>query len=135
MWPSRSSGCATWALTRNWSPANRQKRAASDNLHHAHRCGKKGEAGGIRWTDNDPLTARLQCVSCLKLIEERFKTQMLAAGEWRATQKGDGGTIGFHLSSLYSPLGWRTWASCVDEFLKAKDNVELLKTKPRSGGC
>ena len=36
---------------------------------------------------------------------------MLQAGEWRATAEGaDPGTIGFHLSALYSPVGWFSWA-------------------------
>jgi phage terminase large subunit GpA-like protein len=34
---------------------------------------------------------------------------MLEHGEWRATAEGSGKTAGFHLSSLYSPLGWRAW--------------------------
>jgi hypothetical protein len=30
---------------------------------------------------------------------------------WRATASGsDAGTIGFHLSALYSPVGWFSWA-------------------------
>src|SRR5574337_778226 len=32
---------------------------------------------------------------------------MLEHGEWRAM--ADGKTAGFHLSSLYSPVGWRSW--------------------------
>ena len=36
---------------------------------------------------------------------------MLRAGEWRPTAKAtDPGTIGFHLSALYSPVGWFSWA-------------------------
>jgi hypothetical protein len=31
---------------------------------------------------------------------------MLEHGDWRPTAEGDGRTAGFHLSSLYSPLGW-----------------------------
>jgi hypothetical protein len=64
----------------------------------------------------------------LPIIEKRHKTWMLERGEWRSTATGDGHTVGFHLSSLYSPLGWKSWAACVDEFLKAKENTELLKT-------
>ena len=44
-------------------------------------------------------------------IEEHHKTAMLQAGEWRATAEGaDPGTIGFHISALYSPVGWFSWA-------------------------
>ena len=81
----------------------------------------------IRWRDDDPKTATLACVNCGVLIEERFKTQMFAAGQWRPTAKGNGETIGFHLSSLYSPLGWLPWSATVAEFLESKDNPLRLK--------
>jgi len=34
---------------------------------------------------------------------------MLEHGEWRAMAEGNNRTAGFHLSSLYSPIGWRSW--------------------------
>jgi hypothetical protein len=40
---------------------------------------------------------------------EHHKTRMLEHGEWRATAPANGKTAGFHLSSLYSPIGWRSW--------------------------
>lgn len=81
----------------------------------------------IRWNEGDPKSAALACVACGSLIEERFKTQMLARGEWRPTAPGDGTTIGFHLSSLYSPLGWLPWSAAVAEFIAAKENPMMLK--------
>jgi phage terminase large subunit GpA-like protein len=81
----------------------------------------------IRWRDDDPKTAALVCVHCGVLIEERFKTQMLSQGQWRPTAKGNGETIGFHLSSLYSPLGWLPWSANVAEFLAAKEDPMRLK--------
>jgi len=81
----------------------------------------------IRWENDDPKTAQLACVQCEALIEERYKVQMLAQGEWRPTAKGNGETIGFHLSSLYSPLGWLPWSATVSEFLEAKENPMRLK--------
>ena len=42
-----------------------------------------------------------------KGIPEHHKTWMLENGEWRAMAEGK--TAGFHLSSLYSPVGWRSW--------------------------
>ncbi|NCW70306.1 MAG: hypothetical protein EBV86_17420 [Marivivens sp.] len=54
---------------------------------------------------------------------------MLRKGEWRATAVGeDKRTAGFHLSSLYSPLGWKSWEEIVGEFLRAKNDAPLLKT-------
>jgi phage terminase large subunit GpA-like protein len=82
----------------------------------------------IRWENDDPKTAMLACAACGSLIEEHHKNAMLAAGEWRPTASGDGVTAGFHLSSLYSPLGWKSWAQCVSEFLGAKEDPFRLKT-------
>ncbi len=53
---------------------------------------------------------------------------MLEQGQWRPTAEGDGKTAGFHLSSLYSPIGWRSWEDIVREFLAAKRDPSLLKT-------
>ena len=82
----------------------------------------------IRWDGIDPSTARLTCVACNAQIEERHKVSMLPAGEWRPTAEGDGRTAGYHLSGLYSPLGWKSWSECVSEFLDAKDDAMHLKT-------
>ncbi len=65
----------------------------------------------LRWEKGDPESAHYICTSCDGRIEEHHKTAMLGAGEWRATaQAADPGTIGFHLSALYSPVGWMSWA-------------------------
>jgi phage terminase large subunit GpA-like protein len=82
----------------------------------------------IRWEERQPETARLFCEGCSGLIDERFKGQMLERGEWRPTAEGDGRTVGFHLSGLYSPLGWKSWRECVAEFLDAKEDPFRLKT-------
>jgi phage terminase large subunit GpA-like protein len=81
----------------------------------------------IRWANDDPKTAELVCVACGAMIEERFKPQMLAAGEWRPTAQGNPEKAGFHLSSLYSPLGWLPWSAAVAEFLEAKEDPMRLK--------
>ena len=58
-----------------------------------------------------------ECEHCHKLIAEHYKTQMLEAGHWEATSESiDGLTAGFHLSSLYSPVGWLSWAECVQVY-------------------
>jgi phage terminase large subunit GpA-like protein len=82
----------------------------------------------LKWDNDDPNTAAYACEECGTLIEERYKTDMLAAGEWVSTAPGDGRTVGFHLSSLYSPLGWKSWSEIVAEFLQAKGDPSLLKT-------
>jgi phage terminase large subunit GpA-like protein len=85
----------------------------------------------IRWENDDPITARYVCAEdggCGAFIEERHKTWMLERGEWRATAHSDGLVAGFHLSSLYSPLGWKSWTEIVREFLEAKGDAPSLKT-------
>jgi phage terminase large subunit GpA-like protein len=57
------------------------------------------------------------------------KTWMLEKGEWRPTnpEAEDPKKVGFHLSALYSPAGWRSWADIVRAFLKAKAHPARLK--------
>ena len=95
-------------------------------------CPHCGHMDWLRWErmdyrDDDPKTATILCSSCGVLIEERYKTQMLERGEWRATATGDGETISFHLSGLYSPLGWLSWEKLVREWLDAKKDPSKLK--------
>jgi phage terminase large subunit GpA-like protein len=83
----------------------------------------------IQWRDSDPKTAAYVCESCGTHIQEHYKSEMLRRGEWRATATSeDPRTAGFHLSSLYSPLGWKSWEEIVGEFLRAKNDAPLLKT-------
>lgn len=82
----------------------------------------------LKWDDGDPTTAHYVCEHHGCIIEEHHKTDFLSRGDWRATATGDGRTAGFHLSSLYSPLGWKSWADIVAEFLAAKGDPPLLKT-------
>jgi phage terminase large subunit GpA-like protein len=82
----------------------------------------------MKWEKDQPETARYECEHCTERFSEVNKGRMLAAGEWRATAPGDGKTAGFHLSGLYSPLGWLSWAELVDDFLRAKGDAPLLKT-------
>ncbi len=64
----------------------------------------------LRWDKGSPETAAYVCESCDTAIAEHRKTWMLEHGEWRAMADGSSGkTAGFHLSSLYSPVGWRSW--------------------------
>jgi phage terminase large subunit GpA-like protein len=82
----------------------------------------------IEWDEGRPQTAHMVCGGCGARVEERHKTWMLTEGEWRPTAMGDGRTAGFHLSALYSPLGWRSWGQCAAEFLAAKEDPFRLKT-------
>ena len=90
----------------------------SDPTHHR-----------IEWDKDAPETARMVCgnPACEARIDERHKTAMLLGGEWRPTAAASA-TAGFHLSALYSPAGWKSWAACASEFLEAKEDPFRLKT-------
>ena len=69
------------------------------------------------------------CESCKGNIRDCHKTEMLSKGEWRATNKEkiSEKVIGFHLNSLYSPVGWLSWDTCLQNYEMAKDDEQLLK--------
>lgn len=75
-------------------------------------------------------TVRLKCIHCEALIPEHKKTEMLLAGEWRATcpENIDRKIIGFHINSLYSPLGWYSWQQAIKDYHDADGNVMKMKT-------
>lgn len=90
------------------------------------------EWAGVRWDEGKPRTARYACAGCGVLIEEGNKTAMLEAGRWvPQVPDADPATRGYHLSSLYSPLGWYSWADAAKDFEETKvDGVtdpELLR--------
>jgi phage terminase large subunit GpA-like protein len=82
----------------------------------------------IEWEEGRPETAHMVCSACGARVEEGHKTDMLLKGEWRPTAVSESHTAGFHLSALYSPLGWKSWAQCAAEFLRAKEDPFRLKT-------
>jgi phage terminase large subunit GpA-like protein len=45
--------------------------------------------------------------------------------EWVATAVGEPNHRGFHLSSLYSPLGWNSWADIVKRWLRASERSKV----------
>lgn len=66
-----------------------------------------------------PEDVRYQCEECGVLIEEHYKTKMLSRGEWRAKKPHIKRRKGYFLNSLYSPLGWLSWAQIAGDFLDA----------------
>jgi phage terminase large subunit GpA-like protein len=82
----------------------------------------------IKYVDDDPKTAELYCEKCGCLIPESKKTWMLENGEWVAENPG-APYPSYHISSLYSPLGFYSWADAVRLWLKAQKNFDkaLLK--------
>lgn len=76
--------------------------------HCAHRQWLRFEQ--LRWDRGQPQTVIYVCEACNKRIPEHHKTWMLEHGNWQATVECSSKTAGFHLSSLYSPVGWRSWS-------------------------
>lgn len=88
--------------------ASDQRRYFVPCPHCSHRQWLRFEQ--LRWEKGQPETAAYVCESCDTAIAEQHKTWMLEHGEWRALAPENGAkTAGFHLSSLYSPVGWRNW--------------------------
>ena len=82
----------------------------------------------LRWEKGKPETAAYHCKGCDEAIAEHHKTAMLAAGEWRATAEAtDPTTIGFHLSALYSPVGWLSWEQIARSWEAAQGSDEAIR--------
>jgi phage terminase large subunit GpA-like protein len=82
----------------------------------------------LRWAKDQPETAAYHCEGCARPIAEHYKTAMLERGEWRATAVAtDPTAIGFHLSALYSPIGWKSWAQIARDWLAAQGSDEMLR--------
>lgn len=70
------------------------------------------------------------CEGCQEPIQERSKTVMLAAGQWIPTKPKNTNwrVVGYHLNSLYAPLGWFSWAEIAQQFEDAGKDETKLKT-------
>lgn len=79
----------------------------------------------LKWDEGKPETTLYYCEHCGEGIEERFKTRMLDGGEWIPTAESE--TRGYHISALYSPLGWFSWSDIVKDYLDAKREMEVDK--------
>lgn len=75
-----------------------------------------------------PDSVKLKCEKCGQLIPERFKTQMLARGRWKAKYPKRE-VVSFHVNALYSPIGFFSWDMAVKRWLKYRRtrNKELLR--------
>jgi phage terminase large subunit GpA-like protein len=110
---------------------------ASDRRQYHVPCPHCGERQVLAWRHDDgyglqwlktatgaarPETAVYVCRHCATEIEEHHKTAMLAGGIWiaQAPGAGRGKRAGFQLNKLYSPLGWRSWASLVEKWDQAQ---------------
>jgi phage terminase large subunit GpA-like protein len=108
---------------------------ASDQRRYFVPCPHCGQMQFLRfeqlhWTKGKPETAAYHCEECGAAATEADKTEMLARGEWRATARpSDPTCTGFHISSLYSPVGWFSWARIARDWEKAMTGgPEAIKT-------
>lgn len=63
----------------------------------------------------------MSCSKCGYHIHDEDKTTMLPGGKWIATNETPTApnAVGFWLSGLYAPLGWKSWQKCVTEYIEA----------------
>lgn len=106
----------------------------TDQRHYHVPCPLCGEFQPLEWPsiefdEDDPASVRYRCRACRDAFEERHKERILAAGKWipHAPEKASPRIRGYHLSALYSPLGWYGWDDAVADFLEAKEDVQKLK--------
>jgi len=86
------------------------------------------EFNRLRWQQQRPETAVYQCAHCNRTFAEHHKPDMLAKGEWRATAEAIDATVhGYHLSGLYSPLGWLSWADIAKQWEACTNDADLRK--------
>ena len=133
MTKSAGGGIKTEVFTMNYSVNLIQQLDTDQNYYHVPcpHCGEKQRLvfENLKWDDDKPETAMYCCIHCGSFIEERYKIQMFAAGEWvpAVPEKSSRELIGFHLSSLYSPYGWQSWEDIAREFIAAKASPTRLK--------
>ena len=92
----------------------------------------------LRWKKDEkgapvPGSVRYHCAHCDIGIDERFKQQMLDAGQWRPRFPGkrdiEGYVVaGFAINALYSPWKSTVWSAMAQEWHEAQGNPEKLKT-------
>lgn len=83
----------------------------------------------------EPANVHYKCEHCEGKIEEYHKTSMLkdekagGTARWIAEFPGirRGKVAGFHLNSLYSPLGWFSWTEAAQQWLDSLGKPELMR--------
>ena len=112
---------------------------STDQRYYFVPCPFCGEFQTLKWEcihyDSNSNKVVYVCEHCQKFIEEHHKTKMLHKGRWQATnnkteiQLADATSrcCGFHLNSLYSPVGWMSWETCYRNYLAAEKDEQLLK--------
>jgi len=101
-------------------------------------CKHCGEMAPMEWKhikyEKDPEgrliwpSVRYECPSCHGEWKNSDKAFFLARGEWRATQEPRRPNLrSYSLSSLYSPVGMRSWEDICEEWIKAQGNPGKIR--------
>ncbi len=99
-----------------------------DFLRFRKRDGDQEDRGHrMRWPDDSPRDACFECSANGCVIEERSKSAMLEAGEWRADRDFDG-HASFHIWAAYSMQPNARWGDIAEEFVAAKGSPQKLQT-------
>ena len=105
------------------------KRFLTGDQRHYHvacpHCGHRQplELERLEWAENDYKAVTYKCISCKASITESHKTKMLAGGIWVPHHDNKDPSIrSYQLNSLYSPMGFLSWASVAKASDKAKND-------------
>jgi phage terminase large subunit GpA-like protein len=82
----------------------------------------------IEWPPDNPAAAAFRCPGCNALVDERHKTSMVRAGQWRITRPEVTRHAGFRVNALISLLPNTSWGALATEFVAAKEDTTLLQT-------
>lgn len=74
----------------------------------------------VRWTQDDPATARIHCPACDHGLDDVERLAVLSQGQWVADHpdRTDRSVVSFHVWEAYSPLS--SLAAIVTSFLQAR---------------
>lgn len=74
----------------------------------------------VRWTNDDPTTARIHCPGCDHPLTDAERIAVLSRGEWRGEQPDrlERTVVSFHIWEAYSPLS--SLSDIVTGFLRAR---------------
>ncbi|MBE0455818.1 MAG: phage terminase large subunit family protein, partial [Roseovarius sp.] len=84
--------------------------------------------GNLQRGSAEPGRYRTARTPYMREIMDALSPAMLANGDWRATAtSADPHTVGYHLSALYSPIGWLSWARIARAWEAAQGNDEAMR--------
>ena len=73
-------------------------------------------------------SVRYECPFCKKFFKNSDKVVFLERGEWRPTKEAkEFNYRSYHLNSLYSPIGMRSWESTVQDWNNIEGDVQKLQ--------